>query len=294
MSTFRQAARASSEQATPASPAVAPFRPESLTPTLPLQIADRIGGAIVEEQFAPGERLKELDLAVAFGVSRASVREALRLLESRGLVRILPQRGAQVTLLSRQELEDLFEIRAVLLGLAARQAAKHYAAASRASLQAHVARLGQSRDDAKAYARVSAEMVEHVALLSRNEQLGELIAAFAQRIGRYTRLGLATKERRTRSLVNWRALAQAIAEQDQAAAEDICRRLALENRDAALIEIERRERPAGATKRSRSATGGAKRSAASGDAPVRRPSRSLAANRGKRSTELRPSTDRRR
>ena len=74
---------------------------DPLTPTLPLQIAERIGGGIVEETFRAGERLKEIALASTFGVSRATIREALRLLENRGLVSILPQRGAHVTQLSR-------------------------------------------------------------------------------------------------------------------------------------------------------------------------------------------------
>jgi DNA-binding GntR family transcriptional regulator len=241
MSTFRQGVATRTRAQPTAAAAVAPFTPAALTPTLPLQIADRIGAAIVEEQFAPGARLKEVDLAAAFGVSRASIREALRLLESRGLVRILPQRGAQVTLLSRRELENLFEIRAVLLGLAARQAAEQYEDASRTLLQQHLALLSKGRDDAAAYSRASVAMVAHLAVLSGNEQLGDLIAAFAQRIGRYTRLGLASRERRSRSLANWRALAAAIATRDTTAAEAITRRLALENRDAALVEIGRRE-----------------------------------------------------
>lgn len=220
-----------------ASPA---FTPGSLTPTLPLQIAGRIGEAIVDERFAPGARLKEVDLATAFGVSRTTLREALRILESRGLVRILPQRGAQVTQLSRQELENLFEIRAVLLGLAARDAARHRHAGDRSLLQPRLRALRTARADAKAYGRASAEMVECVARLSRNEQLAEMIAEFAQRIGRYTRLGLASRERRAQSFANWRTLMDAIAAGDEEEAEDISRRLALENRDAALVAMARR------------------------------------------------------
>lgn len=146
-----------------------------------------------------------------------------------------------MTLLSRPELENLFEIRAVLLGLAARQAAEHYEPAIRLSLQQPMAMLTQGRDDASAYARASAAMVPALAQLSHNEQLAELIAAFAQRIGRYTRLGLASRERCGRSLANWRALGAAIAARDATTAEAITRRLALEDRDAALVEIERRQ-----------------------------------------------------
>ena len=216
------------------------FVPAALTPTLPLQIADQIGAAVVEERFVPGERLKEVELASAFGVSRATVREALRILESRRLVRILPQRGAQVTLLSRSELENLFEIRAALLGLAGRNAAKHFQKSDRSELQRHVTALASARGSAKAYVKASAEMVRYVARLSRNEALAEMMAGFAQQIGRYTRLGLASEARRAQSLASWRRLAQAVSANDQDGAEEINRNLALENRAAALVEIERR------------------------------------------------------
>jgi len=217
------------------------FTPASLTPTLPLQIAERIGEAVIDERFAPGERLKEVDLAGAFGVSRTTLREALRILESRGLVRILPQRGAQVTQLSRRELENLFEIRSVLLGLSARDAARHHEAGDRSLLDARIAALRAGRDDAKTYARASAEMVDSIARLSRNDELAQMLAEFAQRIGRYTRLGLASRERRAQSYANWRRLMSAIAARDEQAAEDISRQLALENRDAALVAIAGRQ-----------------------------------------------------
>jgi DNA-binding GntR family transcriptional regulator len=216
------------------------FTPAALMPTLPLQIAEKIGSAIVEERFAPGERLKEVDLARAFGVSRTSVREALRLLGSRGLVTILPQRGALVTLLTRDELQNLFEIRAVLLGLAARDAARRYTPSDDATLAAGIASLAKGRNDVDAYVRASAAMVARLAALSRNAELAQMIAGFAQRIGRYTRLGLAEQKRRARSLASWRLLVHAISAKDERRAEEITRGLALENRDAALLAIETR------------------------------------------------------
>ena len=102
------------EQWSMVDPASATYR---IYATLPAQIAVRIGQAIVDGDFEPGEKLREVDLAGRFGVSRASVREALRVVEREGLVTILPQRGAQVTLLSAQEVQDVFDIRANLMGL---------------------------------------------------------------------------------------------------------------------------------------------------------------------------------
>ena len=214
----------------------------TLVPTLPLQIAERIGASIVEERFAPGERLKEVELALAFGVSRATVREALRLLEKRGLVSIQPQRGARVTELSKKELEDLFEMRAALLGLASGRVAGRLDLAAARELKAGLKALEEACDDAAAYARASTAMVETICRLSGNVQLAGYVAELALRFARYARLGLATPARREQSLATWRKLVRAIFAHDTPRAEAIHRDLALTNLAAGLAEIERRER----------------------------------------------------
>lgn len=218
------------------------FSPTDLTPTLPLQIAERIGAEIVDEKFAPGERLKEVGLASMFGVSRATIREALRLLEQRGLVSILPQRGAQVAELSRKELEDLFEIRAALLGLASRRLAEAARPEAVREVRAGVAALEHELGDASRYAHASADLVMAITRLSGNVQLLQYIGEFAQRFGRYARLGLVTRARREQSLATWRRLARAIAAGDGQTAERTHRELALSNLAAGLEEIDRRER----------------------------------------------------
>ena len=84
--------------------------------TLPEQIAERIFERIASGEYAPGARIREATLAVQFDVSRAPVREALRILENDSVVRILPNRGAHVTQLSVKEVSDIFEIRRKLSG----------------------------------------------------------------------------------------------------------------------------------------------------------------------------------
>ncbi|WP_077000132.1 GntR family transcriptional regulator [Variovorax sp. KK3] len=211
-----------------------------LTHTLPLQVADRIGLSIVEESFEPGERLKETELAETFGVSRATIREALRILESRRLVTIQPQRGAQVTRLSAKELDDFFEIRAVLLGHGSRRAAMNRSDDEVAVLQARLQELEAQRDDLDNYVRLSGELVSYLMQVSRSIALTAYIDDFSQRIGRYVRLGLTTPRRRQQSIATWRKLIKAIVAQDGDLAEAIHRNLALENRQAALTEFARR------------------------------------------------------
>jgi DNA-binding GntR family transcriptional regulator len=210
----------------------------ALTPTLPLQIADRIGARIVDGELEEGERLKEVELAAAFEVSRTTVREALRILETRGLVRITPQRGAQVTALSLSEMENLFEIRAVLLGLASQRVAERAGAGRDRAIRAGLAALASAHPRAAAYARASAAMVALIGELSGNEQLAQMNDSFAQRIFRYTRLGLATQARRDRSLRCWKHIVGAILRNEGDRAGALHRALVLENRDEAKRVVE--------------------------------------------------------
>ena len=73
---------------------------------------------------APGARLRETDLAERLGISRTPVREAIRLLEADDLVSHTPRLGATVRRLGHGEVVELYEMRAVLEGTAARLAAR--------------------------------------------------------------------------------------------------------------------------------------------------------------------------
>lgn len=86
-------------------------------------VYDRIRRGIVEGQHPPGSRLVEQRLAESLSVSRTPVREAVRRLESEGLVIVERNRGAQVRPLSEHDVADLYEVRARLEAYAAELAA---------------------------------------------------------------------------------------------------------------------------------------------------------------------------
>lgn len=75
---------------------------------------------IISGELEPGTSLSEIALAEAFGVSRTPVREALKQLQTEGLVEIRPRVGTFVTAPSRREISELFEMKALLEGAAAR------------------------------------------------------------------------------------------------------------------------------------------------------------------------------
>lgn len=87
-------------------------------------------GGILDGRYAFGARLGEIEVAAELGLSRTPVREALRRLGSEGLVELLPNRGARVRTWTAQDLEETYELRAVLEGLGARRAAGRIDAAT--------------------------------------------------------------------------------------------------------------------------------------------------------------------
>lgn len=101
------------------SPPVMPLqRPDTLTEAVSKHVRD----AIVRGDFAPGARLPEIALATALNTSRGTVREALRVLADRGLVDVLPRRGAFVSQLSLRAVWEITSLRALLEPYAARLA----------------------------------------------------------------------------------------------------------------------------------------------------------------------------
>lgn len=78
---------------------------------------------ILEGEYGPDERLVEEQLAERLGVSRTPIRQALTMLEAEGLVEIAPNRGAAVCSFSVDEVWEIYDLRAVLEGHAARRAA---------------------------------------------------------------------------------------------------------------------------------------------------------------------------
>jgi DNA-binding GntR family transcriptional regulator len=81
----------------------------------PLQVKElvyqRMRDALTENEFVPGESLREVALSARYGVSKTPIREALVRLEHDGLVEIVPYRGARARVYSADDARELFEVR---------------------------------------------------------------------------------------------------------------------------------------------------------------------------------------
>lgn len=106
-----------------------------------------VRSGIISGKYQPGGRITEQEVAEDAGVSRTPVREALRQLNAEGLLEFVPNQGAVVTSWSEKELDEIFDLRALLESYAAAQAAEHADATTIALL----------RDLAEQQARASQE-----------------------------------------------------------------------------------------------------------------------------------------
>ena len=97
--------------------------------------------------FKSGERIKAEDIAAQLGISRMPVREAIRQLDSEGLLTIRANRGAVVTVLKPDEILELFEMRSVLEGVAIKRAIKRFDDDAFTTLEMHLVRLGRAQAD---------------------------------------------------------------------------------------------------------------------------------------------------
>jgi DNA-binding GntR family transcriptional regulator len=93
-------------------------------PTVRAMVAQKLREAIMSGSLKPGQRLVERELCEMMGVSRPSIREALRHLEADGLVNTVPHRGPVVSTISLEEARQLYDARAVLEGFAGRECAR--------------------------------------------------------------------------------------------------------------------------------------------------------------------------
>lgn len=89
------------------------------------ELADHLRDLIQAGGIKPGEKVPEKDLCERFGVSRTPLREALKVLASEGIVTLTPNRGASVTALTEQDLDDFFPVLGALEALSGEIACQH-------------------------------------------------------------------------------------------------------------------------------------------------------------------------
>lgn len=218
-------------------------------PKRPVPVRERayndLKSDLLSGRFAPGERLTEEHLAKSLGVSRTPVREALHKLESEGLVKPLESRGFYVARDSREELEDLFDIRAALEGYAIRLICTGISAETINQLnglikKAEDAIAREQLDEIFEYNTQFHDILHNV--ISRKTRFHTLIADTRKYVLRYRKDSLHYLDGARRIIEGHKKILLAISLKDPELCERVMRQHIREAREEALHKISEKKR----------------------------------------------------
>jgi DNA-binding GntR family transcriptional regulator len=190
--------------------------------TLRRKVEDAVRAAITSGVYAPGERLIERALCADLGVSRASVREAMRRLEAEKLVCTVPHRGPVVAAISVAEARQLYALRAVLEGFAAHEFAARAPDAAVEAFTEAAARLREAAGSGSTDRVLRAKTALYDVMLDQcgNDLVSEILRGFHARINLLRATSLMHPDRLPHSLAEIDALAAAFRRRDAEAARE--------------------------------------------------------------------------
>lgn len=189
------------------------------------QVSRFLRSAILERRLLAGDHLVERELASELGVSRTPVREALRRLEREGLVRYQPRRGVIVAGFTEETLRDMFLMREVLEGLAARLAAERHDTAGMEELRrrmeamAAVAESGDVRRESELNVRFTQQIYE----MAHSQLLRDSLENLLDYVEHVTHASYRSGENERQVQMEHRAIVAAIEARDAELAQELAR-----------------------------------------------------------------------
>lgn len=157
---------------------------------------------ILSGKIKSGERINESQLATALQVSRAPIREACRQLEKHGMVEVFANRGTFVRSIEPDEVEELYDIRAALEGLAGERASERMTLKARKELQAGFAAMEKFANQGSVvdYYEANAEFHLEIIRISGNRSLGRIYKSICKQVSLFRKTSLSLPGRLNLSL----------------------------------------------------------------------------------------------
>ena len=191
------------------------------------RVFNKIRNDILSGRYKEHEELKEIRIGKELGVSRTPVREALRQLELEGLVQIIPNRGAFVTGIQKNDVRDIYAIRALLEGLCARWATERISSEQMEAMEENVylAEFHAGKGHMEQIAELDNQFHHILYAACGSKMLEHQLIDYHQYVMRVRRKTLSSIERSTESNKEHRAIMEAI----RAGKADLAERLASEH-----------------------------------------------------------------
>ncbi|MDP3951844.1 GntR family transcriptional regulator [Microbacterium sp.] len=189
------------------------------------QVITALRQAILDFQLKPGQRLVERELIEQLGVSRTTIREALRELTSEGLVTVIPQRGAMVTAPNLEDAADLYEVRASLESLVVQRFVERATEGEVTSLKESVediAKVASETDDIREILAAKDRFYSVLIAGARSSALQQLLEGIQARVQVLRATSLSEEGRTPQVVRELRAVVTAIGERDVEKASRLC------------------------------------------------------------------------
>jgi DNA-binding GntR family transcriptional regulator len=185
------------------------------------EVAERLREQIFSHELAPGSWLDEQSLALAFGISRTPMREAIKVLATEGLVTTKMNKGAYVTEVDRQDLEQIFTVLSLLEGQAAKETAIKASEEQLTRLDDLHHRLEKAAADRdlEQFFEINVKFHEMIQEIAGNPWMNGVIDDLRKVLKLQRRDSLSRSGRLLSSLVEHREILQAILKRDPLAAE---------------------------------------------------------------------------
>jgi DNA-binding GntR family transcriptional regulator len=209
------------------------------------QVADRLRDMVVAGDLIPGDSISERELCELFGISRTPLREALKVLVSEDLVRLLPRRGAMVAHISPEMLIEKFQAAKVLEAYAAEFACANSDPQDVEALEELMQKIEASvaKEQVGRYFEATGRFHRNLVEMTGNKTLIKVYSEVMAHLTRARVIGLRSEPNQIEAAKFHRDLLRAIKRQDAAAAK----RLMIEFMDRVqrkvLIAIEKADRP---------------------------------------------------
>ncbi len=183
------------------------------------RIAATIRNAIIDGRMAPGSRLTEQDLVTMLGVSRTPLREALLLLDSEGFINVLPRKGAVVSAITQEDVEEIYGAKGILESAAAQMACDRISYETITALSELTDRMeaviNSGGTEYRTLLTLNAEFHQMLSDAGGNKRMSQFIRNLRSQTLRYNYIYLSLRSRTKESITEHRHMIEALKHRDK-------------------------------------------------------------------------------
>jgi len=190
------------------------------------ELSDRLREMIVTGDLEPGSKVPEQNLAAKFGVSRTPLREALKVLASEGLITLTPNKGATISQLTLEDLEEAFPVMGALEALSGELACQHISDAGIAAIrQLHDQMIiHYQAQEMPEYFRCNQEIHNQILAAAGNATLTSMYRSLSGRVRRARYVANISKMRWQQAVSEHEEIIAALSARNGAALSEVLKR----------------------------------------------------------------------